>query len=126
VNLHIGPDLGGVAEDTLRAYLALYVGGMGSRERNFYKTAVEGYGFADAARRIQDLYLDGKREEAKAAVPLELIDAVSLFGSRGHVVERLRAFDAAGVDTVIVTPTTTGIEARLGQLRELAAAAASI
>ena len=123
VNFHIGPDPGQLAEDTLRGYLALYVGGMGSRQRNFYKTAVEGYGFADAARRIQDLYLDGKKEEAKAAVPLELIDAVSLFGTREHVIERLRAFAAAGVDTVIATPTTTDAENRIAQLRELASAA---
>jgi F420-dependent oxidoreductase-like protein len=123
VNLHIGPDPDQLAEDALRGYLALYIGGMGSRERNFYKTLVEGFGFADAARRIQDLYLEGKKEEAKQAVPLELIDAIALFGSREHVAERLRAFDVAGVDTVIVMPTTTDPEARTTQLRELATVA---
>lgn len=126
VNFHIGPDPGQRAESTLRDYLALYIGGMGSRERNFYKSAVEAYGFTDAPGRIQDLYLDGKKNEAKKAVPLELIDTVSLFGSREHVIERLRAFDAAGVDTVIATPTTTDLGSRIAQLRELAAAAEAI
>ena len=64
----------------MRPFLALYVGGMGSREQNFYNQLVQRYGFEDAAREVQDLYLDGKREEAMAALPDELIDMVALCG----------------------------------------------
>ena len=65
----------------MRPALALYVGGMGSRQQNFYNALVREYGFEEAAAEIQDLYLDGKREEACRAVPDELIDLVSLVGS---------------------------------------------
>ena len=68
------------ARDALRPFLALYVGGMGSREQNFYNALVRRYGFEDAAREVQDLYLEGRKEEAAAALPGELIDAVSLCG----------------------------------------------
>jgi hypothetical protein len=73
---------------------------------------------------IQDLYLDGKQAEAMGAIPPELIEAVSRFGSREHVTERLRAFRAAGVD-VVVTPTTT-TRGRIEQRRELADAAEAV
>ena len=66
------------ARDAMRPFLALYVGGMGSREKNFYNALVQRYGFDDAAQEIQDLYLDGKKEEAAAAIPAELIDMVTL------------------------------------------------
>ena len=66
----------------MRPFLALYVGGMGSRKQNFYNQLVQRYGFEDAAREVQDLYLDGRKEEAAAALPAELIDAVSLCGPR--------------------------------------------
>ena len=58
----------------MRPYVALYVGGMGSRKQNFYNSLVQRYGFEDAAREVQDLYLEGKKEEAMAALPGELID----------------------------------------------------
>ncbi|WP_406628229.1 LLM class F420-dependent oxidoreductase [Patulibacter brassicae] len=122
LSVHIGPDPDGAAEGILRGFIALYVGGMGSREKNFYNAAVTRYGFGDAAKEIQDLFLDGKKLEAMGAVPPELIDAVSLFGTREHVTERLRAFAAADVDTLIVTPTTPTKDGRIAQLRELAAA----
>ena len=62
----------------MRPFLALYVGGMGSREKNFYNALVQRYGFEDEARDVQDLYLEGKREEAMARLSDELIDTVSL------------------------------------------------
>ena len=92
------------ARDLMRPILALYIGGMGSRKQNFYKSLVERYGFGDAAAKVQDLYLDGKRVEAGAALPDELIDMISLCGPRDVVRERLGAFRDAGVGTLIVSP----------------------
>src|SRR3954469_18028159 len=75
VNVCIDDDID-KARDVMRPYLALYVGGMGSREQNFYNALVQRYGFEDAAKEVQDLYLDGKKDEAAAALPAELIDMV--------------------------------------------------
>src|SRR3954451_14766982 len=66
------------ARDALRPFIALYVGGMGSRKQNFYNQLVQRYGFEDAAREVQDLYLEGKKDEAAAALPAELIDRVAI------------------------------------------------
>jgi F420-dependent oxidoreductase-like protein len=112
------------ARDAMRPMLALYVGGMGSRDRNFYNDAARRYGFDDAARRVQDLYLSGRRDEAAAALPDELIDLVSLCGPADRVRDRIRAFEAAGVGTLIVTPMAWTFEERLDQLRRLAELAA--
>src|ERR687888_1962086 len=79
VNVMVTDDLES-ARDAMRPYLALYVGGMGSRDKNFYNALVRRYGFEEAAQEVQDLYLEGKREEAAAALPAELIDHVSLCG----------------------------------------------
>ena len=68
----------------MRPFIALYVGGMGSRQQNFYNQLVQRYGFEDAAREVQDLYLDGKREEAMAALPDELIDTVVAGRAQGR------------------------------------------
>src|SRR3954470_20519990 len=92
------------ARDVMRPFAALYIGGMGSREKNFYNALVRRYGFEDAAQEIQDLYLGGKREEAAAALPESLIDAVSLVGPRDVVRDRLRAYRAAGVGTLMLSP----------------------
>ena len=108
------------ARDAMRPYLALYVGGMGSRERNFYNELVRRYGFEDAAREVQDLYLEGRKEEAAAALPGELIDAVSLCGPPGAVRERLAVFRDAGVGTLIVSPMAWSLEQRREQLRLVA------
>src|ERR1700722_19852039 len=91
VSVHINDDLE-AARNFMRPALALYVGGMGSRKQNFYNSLVCEYGFEEAAAEIQDLYLDGKREEAMAAVPDALIDLVSLVGPRAQVAERLAAY----------------------------------
>lgn len=112
------------ARDAMRPYLALYVGGMGSRRANFYNKLVQRYGFEDAAREVQDLYLDGKREEACAALPAELIDLVSLCGTKDVVRERIAVFREAGVGTLMVSPMAWTAEERLEQLRLVAELAA--
>jgi F420-dependent oxidoreductase-like protein len=123
VSVHISDDVT-AARNFMRPALALYVGGMGSREQNFYNALVCEYGFADAAAEIQDLYLDGKREQAMAAIPDELIDMVSLVGPRELVGERLAAYRDAGVGTLLASPLGYTREQQLEQLRTLAELAA--
>jgi F420-dependent oxidoreductase-like protein len=108
------------ARDAMRPVVALYVGGMGSRERNFYNRLVQSYGFEAAARQVQDLYLDGRRDEAAAALPPELIDTVTLCGPRDVVAERLEVYREAGVGTLIVSPMAFDAAERLEQLRLIA------
>ena len=84
--------------------LALYIGGMGARGKNFYHNLATSYGYGDVANHIQDLYLDGKKAEAIAAVPDELVRNVSLVGPRGFVKERLAAYAEAGVTTLLLQP----------------------
>jgi F420-dependent oxidoreductase-like protein len=124
VNVYVTDDLQ-AARDAMRPFIALYVGGMGSREKNFYNQLVQRYGFEDAAREVQDLYLDGKREQAMAALPDELIDTVSLCGPKDVVRERLAVYRDAGVGTLGVTPLTFAKDERLEQLRLVAELAAS-
>jgi F420-dependent oxidoreductase-like protein len=119
VNVLVSDDLA-AARDTMRPYLALYVGGMGSRERNFYNQLVQRYGFEDAAREVQDLYLEGKRDEAMAALPDELIDTVTICGPKERVRERLAVYRDAGVGTLGVAPMAFGADDRLEQLRLIA------
>ncbi|MGI8921448.1 MAG: LLM class F420-dependent oxidoreductase [Solirubrobacteraceae bacterium] len=123
VSLNITDDLD-AGRDAMRPYIALYVGGMGSRERNFYNALVQRYGFEDAAREVQDLYLDGKKEAAAAALPVELIDTVTLVGPRDRIKERLAVYRDAGVGTLGVTPWALTADGRLDQLRQLAELAA--
>ena len=103
VNVMVTDDVD-AARDAMRHYVALYVGGMGSRDKNFYNALVQRYGFEDAAREVQDLYLEGKKDEAAAALPAELIDTVSLCGPPDVVRERLAVFRDAGVGTLMVAP----------------------
>lgn len=124
VNVFVTDDRA-AARDAMRPYLALYVGGMGSRRANFYNRLVQRYGFEAAAAEVQDLYLDGKREEAMAALPDELIDLVSLCGPADVVRERLAVFRAAGVGTLMVSPMAWTAEERLRQLRLVAELAES-
>jgi hypothetical protein len=93
---------------------------MGSRKQNFYNEVVRRYGFEDAAREVQDLYLEGRKEEAAAALPGELIDAVSLCGPADLVRERLAVFRDAGVGTLIVSPMAWSFADRREQLRLVA------
>jgi F420-dependent oxidoreductase-like protein len=123
VNVYVTEDRA-AARDAMRPYLALYVGGMGSRRQNFYNELVRRYGFEDAARTVQDLYLEGRKDEAAAALPAELIDAVSLCGPPDVVRERLALFRDAGVGTLIVSPMAWSFEDRREQLRLVAELAA--
>jgi F420-dependent oxidoreductase-like protein len=119
VNVFITDDVA-TARDAMRPFIALYVGGMGSRRRNFYNDLVSRYGFEDAARTVQDLYLEGKREEAMAALPDALIDTVTLCGPRDAARERLGMLRDAGVGTLIVSPMAWTFEERREQLRLVA------
>jgi F420-dependent oxidoreductase-like protein len=119
VNVFVTDDVES-ARDAMRPYVALYVGGMGSRKQNFYNQLVQRYGFEDAAREVQDLYLEGKREEAMAALPDELIDMVALAGPPDHVRSRLEVYRDSGVGTLGVTPMAWDRDGRLEQLRLVA------
>jgi F420-dependent oxidoreductase-like protein len=119
VQVHVGDDLE-AARDAMRPFLALYVGGMGSRERNFYNDQARRYGFGRQAAVVQEHYLAGRKQEAAAALPAELIDLVTLCGPAGRVRERLAAFREAGVGTLLAAPTAWAHEDRLRQLRLLA------
>jgi F420-dependent oxidoreductase-like protein len=108
------------ARNFMRPYLALYIGGMGSRERNFYNQLVTRYGYGDAAHEIQELYLSGRQDDAMAAIPDELIDKVALCGPKEAVRERVDAYREAGVKTLLVTPAAASQEDRLRMISELA------
>ena len=123
VNVFVTDDVA-AARDAMRPYVALYVGGMGSRDKNFYNALVQRYGFEDAAREVQDLYLEGKRDEAMAALPEALLDTVSLCGPPDVVRERLAVFREAGVGTLMVSPMAWTFEDRLRQLQLVAELAA--
>jgi F420-dependent oxidoreductase-like protein len=106
-----------------RPMVALYVGGMGAKGRNFYNDLACRYGFEREAAEIQDLYLAGKKQEAEAAVPSELLTLTSLVGPRGWVAERVAAFAEAGVTDLQVTPVPTGEQTAPGLVEELRAIA---
>jgi F420-dependent oxidoreductase-like protein len=89
----------------LRPHVALYVGGMGAKGRNFYNALVRRYGWEAEAERIQELYLAGKRREAIAAVPDELVDSVSLVGPKERIAERLEAWRETPVTTLVLGTT---------------------
>ncbi len=85
--------------------LSLYIGGMGAKGKNFYHDLAHRYGYGEAADRIQELYLEGRKMEAMRAVPDELVDEVSLVGSRDRIAERLEAWKDSGVTTLIAATT---------------------
>ena len=91
-----------------RPMVALYVGGMGAKGKNFYNDVVRRYGFEREAEQIQNLYLDGKKKEAEALVPAALLEATSLCGPESYVAERIAAYAAAGVTHLQVTPLPVG------------------
>lgn len=109
-----------VPRAVVRQMLALYLGGMGSREENFYNRLVQRYGFVDDAVAVQDLYLAGKREEAAAAVPDALIDDLAAIGDAAAVKDRLAQFAAAGVDVLMVSLLAFEQKARMALLEQLA------
>ncbi|MEU6209601.1 LLM class F420-dependent oxidoreductase [Streptomyces sp. NPDC089922] len=94
--LAVGEDAASV-RDEARPMIALYVGGMGAKGRNFYNDLARAYGFEEAAEKIQEHYLAGRKREAEAAVPAEFAELVSLCGPEGYVRERIEAFREAGV-----------------------------
>jgi F420-dependent oxidoreductase-like protein len=93
----------------IKPRLALYVGGMGARGRNFYNDIARRYGYDEAAKTIQDLYLTGKKAEAEAAVPDALVDEVALCGPRERIRESLAEWKASGVTTMMVSGDATAI-----------------
>lgn len=106
----------------VKPHLALYIGGMGAKGKNFYHTLATKYGYGAEADRIQELYLAGQKEEAAKVVPDELVRDVSLVGSAGFVKERVQAFREAGVTTLNVVPLAATPADRvklIEQLREL-------
>jgi F420-dependent oxidoreductase-like protein len=101
VNAIVGDDLQ-ACRDVLKPAIALYVGGMGAREKNFYTDHVSRQGWPDAARKIQDLYLDGKKKDATAAVPDDLVDAVALVGPKERVRDRIAAWKESRATTLLI------------------------
>jgi len=87
----------------LKRNLALYIGGMGARSRNFHNELVQRMGFEEAAAEIQDLYLAGRKDEAEAAVPTELADEISLVGSVDRIRDRLQAWRDSPVTSLLVS-----------------------
>jgi F420-dependent oxidoreductase-like protein len=104
----IGPDAA-ACRATVKPRIALYVGGMGARGRNFYNDIARRYGYEAAAKTIQDLYLGGRKLEAEAAVPDELVDEVALCGPPERVRERLAEWKASGVTTIMVVGDTDAV-----------------
>ena len=116
----IGDDVKGVL-DLARPMVALYVGGMGARDKNFYNQLVCEYGYEKEAKEIQDLYFDGKKEEAAALVPDELLESINLVGPEGYVKERIAAFKEAGVTNLQIMPVADDAPALVRKMKELVA-----
>jgi F420-dependent oxidoreductase-like protein len=120
--LAIGADVTGLRE-LARPFFALYIGGMGARGRNFYYDLACRFGYEHEASRIQDAYLAGRRDEAAALVPAELVEKTSLIGPDGWVAERLAAFRESGVTTLNVTPLGASHAARVADIERVRALA---
>lgn len=116
VPISIGDDVRAAA-DPIRPYCALYIGGMGSRDKNFYNANARRMGFDEAATEIQDRYLARDYEAAAQAVPFEFIDATSLLGPVDRIAERMQAFADAGVTTLTVAVNSGDFEQRRATLR---------
>jgi F420-dependent oxidoreductase-like protein len=101
VSVLVGDDVQSL-RDALKPHLALYIGGMGAKGKNFYNALFRRYGWEAEAERIQDLYLGGHHRDAVAAVPDELVDAVSLVGPKERIAERLEAWRETPVTTLLV------------------------
>jgi F420-dependent oxidoreductase-like protein len=104
VSVLVGDDVQAL-RDSLKPHLALYVGGMGAKGKNFYNALVRRYGFEDEAETIQDLYLAGRQRDAVAAVPDELVDAVALVGPKERIRDRLAAWQETSVTTLLAGST---------------------
>ena len=117
----VGDDIASCAE-LVRWYAALYVGGMGSRQQNFYNQLATRMGYGDAAREVQDLYLAKRQRDAAAAVPMEFIDRTSLLGPKERIAERMRDYAAAGVTTLSATLFAADRDSGVQTLRTVAEA----
>ncbi len=109
--------------DLSRPLLALYIGGMGARGRNFYNDLAVRYGYAQEATQIQDAYLDGRKQEAAALVPQSLLEGINLVGPKPQIAERVAALRESGVTTLNVSPlahTHAERVALIEQIRDLA------
>lgn len=113
----IGDDVAHLRE-LARPMLALYVGGMGAKGKNFYNDLACRYGYEAEARKVQDLYLDGKKDEAAAAIPDGLLEATTICGPEGYVRDRLEAYKASGVTTLNVMPMGPDPAAMITQLKD--------
>lgn len=98
----------------VKLQLALYIGGMGAKGRNFYHNLATRYGFGELADRIQELYLSGRKQQAIDLVPDELVRGMSLVGPRGYVAERMAAFAESGVTTLLLSPLAADRDESLG------------
>jgi len=114
------------AREALKPWVALYVGGMGSRRKNFYNEVVRQYGFVDDARTLQELYLSGKQLEAIRRVPDALVDAITIAGPAPYVHERLAVWASAGVTTMLAAVHGKTQDERLRTIEILAAAAGGV
>ncbi|MBP6996528.1 MAG: LLM class F420-dependent oxidoreductase [Phycicoccus sp.] len=103
-------------------YAALYIGGMGPRERNFYNQLAVRMGFDEAAQQIQDLYLARQHRDAAAAVPAAFLDQTSLIGPVDHIADRLAAYRDSGVTTLAVSPYAPDLASRIAMVRGVAEA----
>jgi F420-dependent oxidoreductase-like protein len=115
--LAVGDDAADL-RDLARPMLALYVGGMGAKGRNFYNDLARRFGYEAEAEKIQDLYLDGHKDEAAAAVPPGLLEAATICGPEGYVRDRIAAYADTGVTVLNVTPFGGDVPALVGQLKE--------
>jgi F420-dependent oxidoreductase-like protein len=115
--LAVGDDAAGM-RDLARPMLALYVGGMGARGHNFYNDLARRFGYEAEAEKIQDLYLDGQKDEAAAAVPPGLLEAATICGPEGYVRDRIAAYKDTGVTVLNVTPIAPDVRALVGRLKE--------
>ena len=101
-HLQVTDDAGPVIE-AMKPFVALYMGGMGAKDQNFHKQVFERMGYADVAGRVQELYLAGRKDEATAAVPDELVDALHIIGDKGKVRERVAEWEESGVTSLLLT-----------------------
>jgi F420-dependent oxidoreductase-like protein len=105
-----------ICADQVRSYAALYLGGMGSREKNFYNELAVRMGFGETAAMVQELYLSRRHRDAMAAVPFDFIDQTSLLGDRDRIADRLQMLAASGVTTCALVPYGGSVEEKLNAL----------
>jgi alkanesulfonate monooxygenase SsuD/methylene tetrahydromethanopterin reductase-like flavin-dependent oxidoreductase (luciferase family) len=121
--LAIGDEFVGEARTKLLDYarpnMALYVGGMGARGKNFYNDICRAYGYEEEAVNVQDLYLEGKKAEAAAALPGEWLELSNLVGPKSYIKERVGAFKEAGVTVLSVNPVGPNAVQTIETLREI-------